>query len=178
MLEIIVMSIYFMFPAYAANAAPRILQRLNLLECLARPVDFGKSFYGKPIFGTHKTWRGLVQAPFLGAFVGLLQSIVWQPSYFPFQGIKEYVLLGVLLGSGAILGDLFFAFLKRRLGKKEGSKWVPFDQLNFVIGALALLNILYVPPLAMIVAILIVSGMLHIVANRIAYLMKIQKTKW
>jgi CDP-2,3-bis-(O-geranylgeranyl)-sn-glycerol synthase len=37
---------------------------------------------------------------------------------------------------GALLGDVIESFFKRRIGKDRGQDWIPFDQLDFLIGAL------------------------------------------
>lgn len=179
LLELILASLYFMLPAYAANAVPRLAHRFRLFECLglAKPVDGGKALKGKRIFGANKTWRGILVAPCAGTLVGFSQSFMWRPDFLPYANTSDYILAGFLLGTGAIVGDLLFAFLKRRVGKKEGSPWIPFDQLNFVIGALACISIFYLPSIAMIAAIVVISGILHVIANRIAYFLNIQKVK-
>jgi len=34
------------------------------------------------------------------------------------------------------MGDIIESFFKRRIGKKRGESWVPFDQLDFILGVL------------------------------------------
>jgi len=39
---------------------------------------------------------------------------------------------------GALLGDIVESFFKRRKGIERGKDWIPFDQLDFIIGVLFL----------------------------------------
>ena len=50
---VIIYPIIFILPAYAANGAPVIF------GC-GIPIDLNKKFRGKPIFGKHKTIKGLI----------------------------------------------------------------------------------------------------------------------
>ena len=55
-------------PAYIANAIPPLLSRFKLFEKLAVPIDNNKTFMGKAIFGSHKTWRGALGIFIVGTF--------------------------------------------------------------------------------------------------------------
>jgi CDP-2,3-bis-(O-geranylgeranyl)-sn-glycerol synthase len=53
----------------------------------------------------------------------------------------DYALLpsqwvGKLFGLGALGGDAVESFFKRRVGIPSGHAWVPWDQLDYVIGAI------------------------------------------
>jgi CDP-2,3-bis-(O-geranylgeranyl)-sn-glycerol synthase len=37
---------------------------------------------------------------------------------------------------GALLGDIIESFFKRRVGRKRGEDWIPFDQIDFILGVL------------------------------------------
>ena len=56
--------------------------------------------------------------------------------------IPEGILIGFLLGFGALLGDALGSFLKRRLGIGRGKPAPILDQLDFIIVALILVLIL------------------------------------
>lgn len=99
----------------AANGAP-ILARWLLGSRLARPLDGGRrAADGRPWFGTHKTWRGLLAAGLIGAGLGWLLGL--GPG------------AGLLVASLAMAGDLLASFLKRRLGLAEGEPAPLLDQL-------------------------------------------------
>ena len=90
-------------------------------------MDFGKNFFdGKRILGSNKTFRGFFFGLSIGVLVGLVELILF-----------EYPPLFVILPPlGALMGDLFGAFLKRRLGIQPGDLLPIIDQIDFVIGAL------------------------------------------
>lgn len=82
------------------------------------------------------------------------------------------------MGFGAIFGDLIESFVKRRLEYEPGKPFVPFDQTDFVIGAL-----IFVYPIAnlglnKILIILLLSFVLHIAVNHFAFYTKIREEKW
>ena len=107
--------IYTFLPAYFANAAP-------VLFGGGAPIDLDRNFIdGRRIFGKNKTVRGAASGLITGTIVGLIQ---------------KRVLLGFLLSSGAVLGDLTASFIKRRLGLNPSTPLPIMDQLDFVTGAL------------------------------------------
>jgi CDP-2,3-bis-(O-geranylgeranyl)-sn-glycerol synthase len=178
-LTLILASLYYFLPAYFANMSPNLLKKINPLKT---PVDFNKKFRGKLIFGHHKTWGGLIIASLIGVLTFYLQTLLYQYSFFQKYSLINYteysLWLGFLLGFGAIFGDLIKSFFKRRYNRKPGQPWVPFDQLDFVIGAFLFSFILYIPPAFTIVVVIIASPILHIITNRLGYYLKINKSKW
>lgn len=172
MLELIWTALFLMLPAYAANMAPVIFRSLPFLET---PIDFGKKSGGKPIFGAHKTYRGL----FFGVASAIL--IAWIQFIIPGPAILDYsswLLIGVLMGIGAIAGDALASFFKRRRGIRPGRPWIPFDQLDFVIGALVMVSFLNPPGWQITVVAILLSFILHITVNHVAFYLGIRKEKW
>jgi CDP-2,3-bis-(O-geranylgeranyl)-sn-glycerol synthase len=176
-----VRAVWLLLPAYAANVAPVFAARWRLLESLNRPVDGGRVFLGKPLFGAHKTWRGFVAGALSGAAVVLVQA----RAYDAWESIRDVSLfdyttanwarIGLLMGVGALLGDLVKSFFKRRAGVPPGKDWIPFDQLDFVIGAFALLSFEYKPAFPIVIAGLIVSPLGHVAVNWIGRSVGIKK---
>ena len=66
MILIVLQALYYFLPAYISNMAPVIFGKLNLFP---QQVDFGKKFNGQPIFGSHKTWGGLIYATIFGTLI-------------------------------------------------------------------------------------------------------------
>lgn len=139
----ILFAIWFMLPAAAANAAPIFAARLPLLDRWDTPIDFGRRFHGKPILGPHKTWRGIVSGIVVATFVLWAQQILSGgfESLRIFTNGVDYptlptLLLGPLFGLGALGGDAVKSFFKRRHGTPSGESWLPFDQLDYIIGAI------------------------------------------
>ena len=149
--------LYFYLPAYLANMAPVLVR--GHCEWLARPMDGGRSWHGRRLLGDHKTWRGLLAGVVAGAAAFAVQRWLWQRGVAREFALIEYgrfdpLLPGALLGLGAGLGDALKSFFKRRVGIAPGASWVGFDQLDFMVGAYALVCLVYAPPLRDTVAIL------------------------
>ena len=107
-------ALYYFLPALIANMVPVLVKRVELFNY---PVH-------KKWFGTHKTVRGIFFAVLSGFSVYLLQYLLFIKDVTSSISIINYadttLLLGLLLPLGAILGDLFESFVKRRLNIKEG----------------------------------------------------------
>jgi CDP-2,3-bis-(O-geranylgeranyl)-sn-glycerol synthase len=176
----VISALYFMLPAYLANMAPVIVKKVPMFLI---PIDAGRTWKdGRPIFGSHKTWRGLVFATLFGAAAFAVQQRLY--SFGPWRSISlvdyaaQPAILGVLLGLGAILGDLAKSFAKRRVGVASGKPWIPFDEIDFVIGALLFSALVVVLPLWAYGVIIVASPLLHIATNHAAFYLKIRKEKW
>lgn len=163
-------SLYFFLPAYGANMAP----------VLFRGLPFGKPISEK-WFGRNKTWRGLIIAPLIGLVIFFLQKIVYGLGFgswalIDYNGFS--IFLGFVMGLGAIVGDLVKSYYKRKAGIPVGAKWLPWDQLDFVMGGLVFTWLVYVPPAEVALVIVIISPFLHIIVNHVGYWLKIRKEKW
>jgi len=167
----IIESLYFFLPGYIANMAPILL----------RWIPFGGKPIHEKLFGSHKTWRGLMAAILVGGLVFLLQKALYNIG-FQSWALIDYAdfpgYFGFLQGAGVILGDLVKSFYKRKQGIKSGNPWWGWDQVDFVIGGLLLGFLVYVPPAGTVLLLMIVSPILHLLANNIGYLLKIKKNKF
>lgn len=159
--------------------APVIVK--NMFKKLAFPIDFNKKIKNEPIFGKNKTFRGLIFGVGFAIIIAYIQFLLFNNNIFSDFSIVDYsdwLLIGFLMGFGAIFGDLVESFVKRRLRLKPGMPFIPFDQLDFVVGAL-----IFVYPVAGLSVekmsiILFISFILHIIMNHIAYYTKIRKERW
>lgn len=136
--DIIIQAFWLIIPAYVANASA-------LLVGGGTPIDFGKTYKdGRRILGDGKTWRGLFAGAFLGMTSGFALSVVAKyaqlysfPIYLAdFTGFPYMIPLIFSICFGALLGDIIESFIKRRIGRERGEDWIPFDQLDFIIGVL------------------------------------------
>ena len=155
-------AILYILPAYAANSAALIFGR-------GIPIDFNKNFLGKPILGKGKTWKGLFTGILFGTALGFAIAFLI-PNFLG----TNFFLISFLLSIGALVGDMFFSFIKRRVGMKRGQSLPLFDQLDFVFGALLFSSILYMPSVETIIFLLIVTPILHLGTNYIAHKIKIK----
>lgn len=171
--------IYFMLPAYFANMAP-VMARGSFKE-LKVPIDFNTKVDNHTIFGKNKTFRGLIFGILLGILVTFTQYMLYDLGHFmelSFIDYSNWLTLGFLFGSGAIIGDLIKSFFKRRLNIKPGKPFIPFDQLDFVIGSVVFVYPVYHLTIYQVVTMLLVSFFLHILVNHGAYYLNIRKEKW
>ena len=170
---------YFMLPAYFANMAPIISK--NWLKFLAKPVDFGIKVKGKELFGRNKTYRGFIFGVLFAMIVSYMQSLLYRFNFFSSLSFIDYSnwgWIGFLLGFGALFGDLIKSFFKRRAGIPSGQPFIPWDQLDFVIGSLVLVSIVTTLNWEKLVYIAIISVIGHIVVNHAAFYLKIRNEKW
>ena len=165
---------YFMIPAYLANMAPVIVK--NNFKKLAFPLDLGGGMFGK-----NKTFRGLVFGVLFAIVAVYIQFLLYVVGFFKdlsFVNYSNWIMLGFFLGFGALLGDLLESFVKRRMGIKSGERFIPWDQLDFVFGALVLVSLVTDISWKKIFFIAIISIVGHIVVNHSAYYLKIRSEKW
>lgn len=169
-MELILSSLYLILPAYIANMCPALAQTLRLP--MGTPVS-------EKYFGSHKTWRGFYSA-YLGALLTLyLQKELGSTPYDLLQyEIINIFLYAFLFGIGAAFGDLIKSFFKRRMGIKPGRPWIPFDQLDFVIGALLFLSPFHLSSWSNILVIIVITPILHFLTNLLAYILGLKKVWW
>jgi CDP-diglyceride synthetase len=104
-----------LFLLVVANGTPLMMQKV-LGSHLSYPVDGDLRFVdGRPVFGRAKTLRGLVCAILATIAGALLVGLGWK--------------IGLLVGTLAMVGDLFSSFVKRRLGRSPSSPVVGIDQI-------------------------------------------------
>lgn len=163
-------ALWFIFPAYCANAIPVVFGG-------GRPIDFGKVFWdGKPVLGSHKTLRGFFSGLVVGTLVGLIQTILFQHVLFRYGTQFRYnILLGLMLSLGALVGDLAESFVKRRLNVSPGSSLPIADQLDFVIGAFLFSLPISPPSLTTTLIILTITLPTHLLTNLLANLLDIKR---
>ena len=173
-------TVYFMMPAYMANMAPVFFRGVNFLNY---PLDFNKTCKGLPILGSHKTFRGLFFGTLMGVITAYFQHLlaVHKTAVFlqpPGLDYSNWFWLGFLLGSGALVGDAVKSFFKRRIGIKPGKRFLPWDQIDFVLGALVFVRLVYAVPLSISLIAIPASFLLHIAVNHIGFYLGIREEKW
>lgn len=163
-----ILALYALIPAYVANMAPVLLRKLPW----SAPLDFGLTFRGERLLGQNKTWRGLIGGTVLGTAACVLISTF----YWPFE--FSPLVWGALSSLGALVGDAVKSFFKRRVSIKSGKSWVPFDQIDFTIGAFALGSFVWFPGWLSASLAVIISAIAHIAVNHFAFYARIREEKW
>lgn len=179
--------IIFILPAYFANSVPVLLGG-------GRPIDGGRKLDDRQrLFGDGKTVRGFFAGVASGVAVGALEGIFLPGTAWDIYAAAggtgllagldagaTYVLAGLLLGCGAMAGDLLGSFIKRRQGLSRGKPSLAMDQLLFL--ALALL---FAYPLAMglltpeaVLFLAVLTYFVHVGANVAANRLGLKKVPW
>jgi len=155
-------------PAYFGNMMPPIAGALRLP-------------FGNPIaptkLGKNKTYRGLY-AGVIGGLLGswLLHSL--DLGWYATQPLSKALLAGGMMGFGALIGDAVKSAVKRWKNIPSGKPFVPFDQLDFVLGG-SLFAITVIPiSLAVFVTALVITPLLHLFVNVLAYHLKLKDVWW
>ena len=170
--------LYLFLPAAVANMMPVIVGRAKLFSYLAIPLDGGCCSKNKPLLGSHKTWRGLLTGIIAAVLVTGLQAMMELKGLNLVDYNAVWLPLGLLLGTGALIGDAVKSFFKRRCNVKEGNAWVPFDQIDFGIGAVIFLSPIFWLgwPLSFLSVVLL--GLGHVLIVWIGYALGWRKHKW
>jgi CDP-2,3-bis-(O-geranylgeranyl)-sn-glycerol synthase len=175
--ELLGKAVWILLPGGMANMAPVLAARL--FPQLDAPVDLGRSVRGRRIFGAHKTFRGLVAGVMAGAVTLAAQTELGRhlPSLHELSPIwftgANVIAAGGLLGFGALIGDLVKSFLKRQAGIDPGRAWVPWDQIDWILGTLAAARVFTPLPLSVLVAALVLGLGLHVLVKGLGYLLGI-----
>jgi len=181
MVNIYLESFWLALPAFAANMAPVIVQKLHAFEKLNVPIDGGKSLFGKRIFGEHKTVRGLLIGTLAGIFIVAVQYAAVNFFELPFahlHSLTEFLLFGALSGFGALMGDAIESFFKRQIGIGSGRPFIPFDQIDYILGFLLCTELLISWKWQEVVFLLLCGAVLNPLINFLSYLTGIKKTYW
>ncbi len=170
--------LYLMLPAYFANMAPVWVRKINFLNY---PIDFDRKVRNNPILGNHKTFRGLFFGVLLGIMVAFIQFLLYKNPAFAkisFFDYSSWFLIGFLMGFGALFGDAVKSFFKRRVGIRPGHRFIPFDQIDFVIGAFIFMAPFFTLTLKIFFISMLASFVLDILATHLAFYLGIRHEKW
>jgi CDP-2,3-bis-(O-geranylgeranyl)-sn-glycerol synthase len=172
-----VKALLIIFPAYAANGFPPLTRG-------HRPIDMKRNWLDKNrIFGDGKTFEGFGFGLFAGFVIGALESYLYPDlnSYAMQYGVKLPLIslpIAFLIALGALSGDLIGSFLKRRFRLKRGADVPLLDQWNFIIGAVLFVYWFTDITIWMFLIMLVITPIVHRIANIIAHRIKIKKEPW
>jgi hypothetical protein len=147
------------------------------------PLDGGRRFRGRRIFGANKTLRGFVvmvpaTAAAFAALAGILGSRGIEGSGLWPLSVPGYWVLGAVAGFGFMAGELPNSFLKRRLGIGEGASAVRSsariaqflgDRLDSGVGMLAAMTLVVHVPLRVWLYVLAAGVLVHWLFSVVMY---------
>lgn len=182
MTQDILLAFWFLLPAAIANAAPVFGAAIPFFKKWNAPIDGGRTFKGERLFGAHKTWRGLISGIIAATVVLWLQQLlVGNASWAQYlAGPIDYatlptLLLGPLFALGALGGDAVESFFKRQRGIKSGGTWIPFDQIDYIIGAIIVTLPFVILSPAQYLWMLIIWFIMHLLFSYAGWIMGLKK---
>ncbi len=172
-------TIWILLPAYTPN-------NFAVLFGGGTPIDMGKNFIdGKRILGDGKTIRGFVAGVVGGMLVAHAQLLIERSFGFNVYSSLPYLQflqLVFLLSLGAMTGDALGSFIKRRFGVERGKCFPILDQLTFLLVAYAFASLskafktLFTLKIMLIG--IVITPLLHLGVNVIAYILKLKEVPW
>ena len=181
MFSAIFFSLWFFAPAGAANLAAFASGKIKVLRKYNFPVDCYLKVRGKRLLGNHKTVRGFLAAVIFGIIACALEIGAYQNSFVirELVPIDYYiinpVILGALLGFGALFGDSVKSFFKRQKGLQPGRSWFPFDQIDYILGGIVFSLFYLQLPFYYYLLICFVWFLLHPLTTFIGFLLKLRR---
>jgi len=191
LVAVVAVGLWAMLPAYVPN-------NVAVLVGGGPPIDGGRTWGGRRLLGDGKTWRGTAGGWFAGVALALALEAV-RPGVTASIGVSlpDFPLAAALaLPLGAMLGD--FALFVAGAGTLVVAEWISLPPITsgigglllicgaglFVAGAL-LLSLLAAPDwfldtftLPVVVTVLILTPVLHVATNAIAYGLGLKDEPW
>jgi CDP-2,3-bis-(O-geranylgeranyl)-sn-glycerol synthase len=151
-------------------------------------IDGGKLWRGRRLLGDHKTWSGYLGGTLSGTLIGLLINYLFLSVDMKELTFSSYFLPAFLmvltLSFFSMFGDLVGSFIKRRMGRAPGSESMLIDQYPFALFSLAFFYIIFWPealsifPWEGVIAILIVTPLIHRAVNIVGYKLKMKNVPY
>lgn len=177
--SVVVTAFWVMLPAYIPN-------NVAVVAGGGRPIDGGATWNGKRVLGDGKTWRGTVAGTLAGVVLAMFLNVVVDPVTatvgVALPGFPIQAAFGLALG--AMVGDIGASFLKRRTGRERGAAFPGLDQLDFVVGGLVLSALFATDwffdtfTLWIVLAVLVITPVLHVGTNVFAYRIGLKDEPW
>jgi CDP-archaeol synthase len=175
-MRLLAQTLWLAGPVIGAGVVHIVVIRRGWLYRFARaPLDCGLTLRGRRLLGDNKTARGaatmiVATIGFVAVEAALARHTGWARglSLVDFDRVSP-VLWGAVLGGGYVVGELPNSFVKRRLDIAPGAAargglaalfWF-LDQVDSLIGVLALMPVVWAPPVAVIVLLTGVTLCVH-----------------
>jgi CDP-2,3-bis-(O-geranylgeranyl)-sn-glycerol synthase len=197
-INLAISTFFFGFPLLTTALVHGTCIKFDWIPWSKKPLDFGKTFRGKRLFGPNKTWRGLLMAC-IGCLLGMYALYFlekhWEPfsqkyAFFSYQHLSLWA-LALAFGVGMTLGELPNSFLKRQFEIQSGKQgrgflgvfFILFDQVDLLVGVWCLTP-LVVPPSAFreglfwwaCGASILLTAIIHFLLTLIGYQLGMRKT--
>jgi len=172
-------ALFLTTPILIAGLAHVAVITLDLVPGLARPIDAGRRWRGRPLLGSNKTWRGFVVMPAATAITIAGQQALAVRSrrlaaLAPLaRGAPPAWIVGAICGAAYVVAELPNSFLKRRLGIAPGASGsraraaqYGVDQLDSVAACAAAIRVFYRIDAADAAASALLGAAFHVAVER------------
>lgn len=178
--------LYLISPLILAGIIHSIVIKKNLLSVLRQPIDRGKLFQNKEIFGKNKTWRGILITVAVSICVVAIQKYLYSKDIFVALSIIDYqntnwLQFGFLLGIAYSIAELPNSFIKRRIGIEAGKinqqKFLLqylIDQIDSSIGVIFMLFFFYNIQWKALIAIFLIGTLIHIIIDQLLFFFRVK----
>jgi hypothetical protein len=181
---------YLFLPLLVGLALHGFCIKYDILAFLCRPIDRGRKFRGKRIFGDNKTYRGAVVVS-LGTAIGFgLQSLLLHRiasvrgvEMFDYAFFKS-VALGLAVGVAAMLSELPNSFIKRQFEIAPGTAakgwkavvFYVYDQIDFLLGAWLVLAVMVPVTVGRVLLSAVLLLVAHQIMSSVGYALGMRRT--
>jgi len=171
-------------PILLAGLAHVAVITLDLAPGLARPIDAGRRWRGRPLLGGNKTWRGFIVMPAATAItIAAQQSLAARSPRL--AGLARLAprapsawVVGAICGAAYVLAELPNSFVKRRLGIAPGisaprartAQYI-VDQLDSVVGCALAIRTFYAIETVDAAATALLGAGCHVAVERVMRLL-------
>jgi hypothetical protein len=172
-------AVWLAAPVLIAGLVHVAVITLDLAPGLARPIDAGRLWRGRPVLGANKTWRGFVVMPAATAITVTAQQALaarWPrlAAAAPLaRGAPAPWVVGAVCGAAYVLAELPNSFIKRRSGIAPGTSasrtraaQYIVDQIDSVIGCAAAIRAFYRIDAADAAAAAFLGAVFHVAVER------------
>jgi CDP-archaeol synthase len=149
-------AVWLTAPILVAGLVHVAVITLDVAPALARPIDAGRRWRGRPVLGSNKTWRGFVVMPTASAItIAVQQALATRSRHLAAlaslcRGAPPAWMVGATCGAAYVLAELPNSFVKRRLGIAPGdigprarAAQYAIDQLDSVVGCAVAIRTFY-----------------------------------
>jgi hypothetical protein len=149
-------AVWLTAPILIAGLAHVAVITRDIAPALARPIDAGRRWRGRPVLGRNKTWRGFIVMPAATAITiaGQQTFAARSPHLAALAPLARRAppawIVGAICGAAYVLAELPNSFAKRRLGIAAGASapraraaQYVVDQLDSVVGCAVAIRMLY-----------------------------------
>lgn len=167
--------LYLYLPAYIANMTPFLARRI--FPKWNTPIDLNMKINRKRILGKNKTIRGLLCGTIAAIITTGIQKTI-EPTNLQIISYENWMIIGFLLGFGALTGDAIKSFFKRQLEIKPGQPLYIIDQIDYILGATLFISPYFFIGWTALTYLLSTTLILTIIVNHLSYFTGIRKEQW